>query len=216
MLNWKYVTEWGRTMDQQEQWKLNLEELLKQLKRSPLDYQMIEVVLKGGLNSNNFSLGEFNQQFNNYFHSNPALFQEYMEVPQIFSIADLSLDSPTYKKALDFINNIKLTYGSRIRKFIIASRDPFIISSVETNIAHNETSHTIKFERGDGEALNGTFKPASLMAILASLTGALRFSLERGIFNIDQNVLDLYLSESAELKKSLEELMESSDVKTNE
>lgn len=202
-------------MDKQAEIKKVVENLLKQLKSSQLDYQNIELIIERSIKqTDRFSdkshvLRTISEQISFSFGINPHLLYDYLQVPIIVTISELSLDTPTYKKILEFINNIKIKYGVFINSLLVANREPFSITGVETSVGHNESMHVIRFIRGDGQVLEGMFKPAALMAILASLTDTLKISLERGIYNLDKNVIELYLGQSEELKKLLNQLLES-------
>ncbi|MCM3527833.1 hypothetical protein M4D56_01825 [Cytobacillus oceanisediminis] len=200
-------------MDPQTQWKDTTQELLRQLKKSDVDYKLLDTLIKSLLETDNksSSLRNIQDLLAQFFQINPNLFIDYMNVPVIFKIDDLSLDSPTYKRVLENLNDIKLKYGIHIRELITNQREPFSITSVETSISHNESTHTIRFIRGDGMTLDGMFKPVSLMGIVASLTSSLRISMEKGIYNLDPQIIDLYLSESKELEKFLKQLLENAN-----
>lgn len=196
-------------MDNNSQLQTNLKNFLEQLKQSGVDYLLIETIFEYSFKNSecNTAIRLIQDQFFSYFKINPLYLFEYMQFQGSLSISDLSLDAATYKKMLGSINLLKVKYGGIVSNYLQTLREPFLISSVETNVARNESMHTLRIVRGDGQKFEGMFKPASLMPIIEALMNSLRMSMERGIYNIDPNIIEMYLKGSAEFNDYLHTLL---------
>lgn len=126
----------------------------------------------------------------------------------MFNINDLELNPGEYRKLLEFINKLKLTYGGILDDLVRKSKDPFIIAGFQTNIREGETTHLLRIIRNDGETFETNFKPAGMLVLLSGLIESIRLSMEKGVYNISQNAIDSYLTESEAMKQYILKLME--------
>jgi hypothetical protein len=135
----------------------------------------------------------------------------YIQFNETFNVDDLKLQPKVYRNTIDSINKIKIKYGFLVRKLLMASQSPFLLNSVETNIAPNNSLHKIKFLRADGEFLDAMFNPEGLMMILTGLTNAVQTSMEQGIYNLSDNTLTSYNNQIKKFTEYLGNLDQISD-----
>jgi hypothetical protein len=138
----------------------------------------------------------------------------YLQYNETLNPRDIGLNPQVYRNIFECINKLKFKYGFMLRKMLSYTQIPFLISGVETIVGPNNSLHKIKFTRTDGKALEGLFQPESLMQIISSLTSALKFSMEQGIFNLNDITVDNYLKINEDVTKYINSIIKNqSEVK---
>lgn len=158
------------------------------------------------LDDKNELLKNLNEHLVEVFHIHPFALLGYLQFNETLSVSDLEIDN-SYKQCIESINKIKMKYGFVIRKLIMKSQAPFIINSVETNIGLGNSLHNITFYRCDGSYLSGMFNPEGLLAMSTSLLAAVKASMERGVYNLNEDTINNYITQSDLLKNYINNLI---------
>lgn len=106
-----------------------------------------------------------------------------------------------------YINLLKKKYGYIIRKSIAVSRDPLVINGLEMNFSDSSSYASLKISRNDGESLNGIVTAQQLLNLIQGFTNATLGMLEKGIYNLDINMIKSSIESSKALTNKLESLI---------
>lgn len=126
---------------------------------------------------------------------------EYVTKEHFDNLENVNRDS------LDFINKLKRKYGYIIKNLIQKNRNPFMLSGVDINVKKNGSLHNLRIFRTDGEELALNFDANNLMMALLALTQALNNSVTKGIFSLDEKVINNYIQSINEMHITLEKLI---------
>lgn len=137
----------------------------------------------------------------------------YMKLPTLHKLDNSK--NKTEEHLLQTMNKIKIKYGNILGSIFDASREPFIISGVESSVMHKQSSHRLKFVRADGKVLDGEFNTTSMLSILTTLSATLKVSMEKGVFNTDSHMIFNYLETSNELNAILKHIIENNKPESN-
>lgn len=200
-------------MNKETQVKQNLSEFLKQLKQNGERYQLLENVIENNLKySKGFdAITNIEESLIYTFQTNSIAFFDYISFHRTFEIGELDINQSEYKKVLEYINVIKFKFGSILEDLVNKSKDPFIIAGFQSNVREGESTHLLRIIRNDGETFETNFKPGGMLTLVGGLIGSVRLSLEIGVYNINQEAIDKYLSEAEALKKHLESIISASN-----
>ncbi|WP_129710670.1 hypothetical protein [Priestia megaterium] len=134
-------------------------------------------------------------------------FLNYLARPNIL-IED---SSPEMKR----INRLKYKYGFMIYQMLEKDRKPFLINSVDVNIDKDSTHHRIRFVRSDGKDLEALFTTTSIMPIISLLNRAATQSIEKGVFSIQEDMMDKLLDSSLALVETLNNIKRKNEEENN-
>lgn len=188
--------------------KQDLEDFIKRLKEVEEYPALIEDIIELHLRFDNTKvlLKNIEKSINDVVKVRGSVLFNYFQLPRFFSIEELNLNASEYSMCLKFINNLKKKYGGFFSRILEIDRNPFFINSIETSVGRLDSIHSIKFTRVDGEALNALFKPNILMSMITNLINVLQSSMERGIFDINEQVVKDYMIQSKKMENYLSNL----------
>lgn len=193
--------------------KRNLKSFLKNLKRIEEYYNLLPEIVEWYLHNNDKSniISDLRIHITETFQIDASALFDYLVYNKKFE--DLGNDE--YKKPLECVNKIKMQYGPILRKYVNGNRNPFLINGIETNIDNNSTVHHMKFIRSDGEELKGQFRPDILLNLSLGIINSLKQSMDKGIYNIPEEIVDNYLKKSKDFNVFLNKIKEESQEESN-
>ncbi|CAI3206099.1 hypothetical protein [Clostridium neonatale] len=151
-----------------------------------------------------------NQHIFETFKCNPSMLMNYFQFNGEISLEEFFLKKKNYEKIAKSIEEIGYKYGFFIRELISLQQSPFIIKTASFSIANGGSLHNIELTRADGKNLSAMFTSESLMLIITSMLNALEKSMTDGIYTINNEVLNGYLSSSEQLKQLINILVNQS------
>ncbi|MEH7490309.1 hypothetical protein, partial [Priestia megaterium] len=86
-----------------------------------------------------------------------------------------------------------------IHQLIEKDRKPFLLNNADVNIEKDTSHHRIRFTRTDGKELEALFTPGSILPIVSLLNRATKSTIEQGIFSLNSEHIEEYLSSSSQL-----------------
>jgi len=198
--------------------KNNLKKFIMQLKTIEEYQNLIENIIELHLKFDEKSdlVRNIHGNLSNTMQTDAFILFDYFMYPTYLDIEELELDKPRYKSCLDCINRLKRKYGGFFSQLITVNRNPFFINSVETSVSNSDSMHSIRISRADGKTLDGVFKSDTMMLIVSNLISALQMSMEKGIFNINEQIVNNYIEQSKNLENYLNGLMNIRDANKEE
>ncbi|WP_316570680.1 hypothetical protein [Neobacillus sp. YIM B06451] len=102
-------------------------------------------------------------------------------------------------KFIKEINILKMKYGYFLKNNIQKMKNPFMLNFAETNIEPGGAEHKLSFQRADGKRLDVMFTPGTLLPIISLLSTAAIKSINEGVYQLNEEIIDFYLNESDKL-----------------
>ena len=148
--------------------------------------------------------GKLQQNLMEVYLSDPSILLDYIQLPIWINDSELGKD---FDKAMKHINATKNTYGSVLREYKDSWKNPFLITTVEANVENNESIHNLTIGRADGVHIRGQFKPQSILPIIQMLMSATQVSIKKGIYNLELETIQNFISSSEEFNEFLNTLI---------
>ncbi|MFL0251235.1 hypothetical protein ACJDT4_12435 [Clostridium neuense] len=153
---------------------------------------------------------ELNSNLGEVFNINGLNLLAFMQIGKQISANDLGINEQKYSKSIKCINELTLKYAYIIRKLLSKNQMPFSINTVEIMINPQNSFHKIKFQRADGESLEGVFQTENLLMLTTNIIKSLKHSMEYGIYNINSNIVEDYIETNDIFVKYLKKITDES------
>lgn len=188
-------------MNPKEKIVSGMTDFVRQLKQVDEYHDIMQTIIETHIkfDSTDEVIDKIQQHIVEVLRINPAPFIQYLIYPEFIRIEELPIDEVKYKRVLSFINSIKTKYGPLMRDWVQASKNPFLLSGVEINIANREATHGLKVIRCDGECLYTQFNCELLFAILTNMTQGAIMCIDKGIYNLSKQGIENYLKVNGQL-----------------
>jgi|GEM_PF-5921711 hypothetical protein len=121
-------------------------------------------------------------------------------------LADMKSSINSDDSYIKTINRLKMKYGYFINELLKRIQNPFLIAGAEFNVENGSSIHRFSLRRVDGMYFEAQFNPGTFLPIVNLCINSLRQSIERGIYNLNEQDIMNFLTESnqlADLFKSL-------------
>jgi hypothetical protein len=106
------------------------------------------------------------------------------------------------------INRLKMKYGYFINELLKRIQNPFLISGAEFNVENGSSVHKFLLRRVDGTYFEAQFNPGTFLPIVNLFINALRQSIEKGIYNLNEQDIENFLKESNQLADLFQSLLQ--------
>ncbi|MGA4486516.1 hypothetical protein ACPA3B_24265 [Bacillus bombysepticus] len=159
-----------------------------------------------------FNITELESHISMTFQADPTWLLSYIIDDSFNDYIELDFKNPFYK----CIHKLKLKYGFFLQKSLSKDSLPFVLSSTEVNVQKRSTLHPIIFKRTDGVEFKAYVNADMLLGTLGTLAAATKGALEKGIYSLDREEINTYLSQTNELIDFLFNLMKEPKQKTKE
>lgn len=108
---------------------------------------------------------------------------------------------------IENINKLKRKYGYLINELLKRIQNPFLISGAETNVEHGSSIHKVSISRADGTRFDAQFTPGVFLPVLTLFINSVRQSIEKGIYNLNEQDIINFVVESGQLTDLLQSLL---------
>lgn len=170
----------------------NYKEIISEVFRISIDSDNDNMISDLLSNLNETFLIDCNELLNYFFVIG------YLTAEQI-GITDLEI--------VEYVNLLKKKYGYVIRKAMAICKDPLIIGGFEANFSDSSSYASIKFSRNDKESLTGIATTQQLLILCQGITNITLGMLEKGVYNLDLNIIKSYLESNEMLSDKLNSLI---------
>lgn len=195
--------------------KENLKKFLVKMLEVEDSYEILTFIFEYHVNKEDVNFNEILEHVGRAFKFDPNSLLGYFLIDEDLEFNKLGLNQSTYRNAFKLVSKLKIKYSGVLKKASQKALDPFLLIGGEVNVKQNESTHRIMFERADGLKLDANFKPESLLPISILLTHGLMQSLKVGIFNLDEGMINHYLTVTEELNEFLRAKLESEKEKND-
>lgn len=155
------------------------------------------------------ALRNLNNHLERVFDINPNAFLDFFDAKVKYEDMEFEFEDIEYNEAYKILYELMQLYGPYYTRMSQSERNPFMLTGSNVNISINESTHSLRVFRADGQFMDFAFKPDTLMPTAIIIIQALEHSIQNGIFNLNQQIVEEYTqvldSNSSLLKKLLAE-----------
>lgn len=161
------------------------------------------------------ALKNLNNHLEKIFDINPNAFLEVFNAKVNYEelAIEFEFEDEDWIDAYKVLYWLMQTYGPYYSTLSQSERNPFLLTGTNVNIGFNESTHSIRFFRADGQFMDFSFKPDTLMPTAMTIIQSLEQAIKNGIFNLNQQTVEEYIQALDSNSSLLKDMLAANRVK---